>query len=543
MPVSSNKHDYPENIGNTRWGIIISLVLVLCVLIVFLQVRWFEFINYDDPLYVTGNPVVKAGLNPDSFRWALSTPVASNYHPITMLSHMLDCRLYGMNAGQHHMTNMLLHMINTWLLFFVLKRMTGSLWSSALVAFLFGLHPLHVESVAWVSERKDVLCTFFWLAVMWAYNRYVKNPGFFRYVPIVIFFVLGLLSKPMLVTLPFVLVLLDYWPLGRLCEPLSGSRNRHVFIEKIPLFLISAVFCIITFAVQKSGGSIVAQSVYPLDIRISNALISYVIYLIKMFCPIQLAVIYPHPGVVLKWQAAGAFLIMFAITLAALKFRKNTPYFIIGWLWFVGTLVPVIGIVQVGSQAMADRYTYVPLIGLFVAMAWGLLKLAAFHRYFQKIIAGFIIVALLLMMLKTTQQVALWQNSITLFTHATRVTANNAVAHKNLGLALAEKGRLDESYLQFLEVTKIRPDSAEAHHNVGTYFMLTDRPDQALRHYKKVLEIDPGYEKTHNNMGLIFLRQEKINAAISSFRKALDLKPDYVEANTNLTEALSIQKP
>ncbi|MBW2569478.1 MAG: glycosyltransferase family 39 protein [Deltaproteobacteria bacterium] len=355
--------------------IIICLFLIITTLAVYWQVTNHEFLNYDDDIYITKNHHVQAGLNLESAIWSFTsgTMVSNYWHPLTWLSHMLDFQLYGMNAGGHHMTSLLFHITNTLLLFFIFRRMTGNIWQSGCVAALFALHPLHVESVAWVAERKDVLSTFFWLLTMLAYCRYVEKPVLIRYFIVLLFFVLGLMSKPMLVTLPFVLLLMDYWPLGRiqLGQAIKEGNVKsqktsffHLVGEKIPFFLLTAVASVAAYITQQKGGALTCMDLMLLKIQIANALVSYVSYIGKMLWPGKLAVFYPHPGTLPIWESVVAGLLLISITAFVVIPRRRFPYLFVGWFWFIGTLVPVIGLVKVGSFAMADRYTYVPLIGL-----------------------------------------------------------------------------------------------------------------------------------------------------------------------------------
>ena len=546
---------------------LISLFLVIVTLSVYWQVRNFAFNNYDDEPYVTKNQYVRRGLSFEGIIWAFSASHSANWHPLTWLSHMLDVQLYGMNPGQHHMTNLLFHIVNTLLLFLVFRRMTGHLWRSGFVAALFALHPLHVESVAWVAERKDVLCAFFWMLTVWSYIRYVERPGISRYLPVLLFFILGLMSKPMIVTLPFVLLLLDFWPLGRI------RSIFHLVWEKIPLFILSTASSVVTLFVQQSGGTLGSLDVYSLSVRIANALVSYVSYLIKMMWPFHLAVFYPHPGMLPFWKVAGASLLLASISMVAIRVVKRHPWFIVGWLWYIGMLVPVIGIVQVGLQGMADRYTYVPLIGIFIIIVWGVSELVAGWRYKKiglRAIGG---VSLLVLMATTYVQAGYWKNSITLFERALDVTSNNYVAlnnlaralveqgraaeaisyysealsvdpdvvnlYNNLGIALAKDGRLDEAVSYYSKALRIDPDYAKVHNNLSVAFAMLGRIDEAIGHSLEALRIDPDYSEAHNNLGISLIRKGKIEEAIFHFRKALRIRPDYAHANQNLKNALS----
>ena len=438
---NTDKH----RIANIRYDFLVCLFLVIATLAVYWQVRNYSFVNYDDHMYVTQNHNVQAGLTLESITWSFTTIQASNWHPLTWISHMLDCQLYGMNPGRHHLTNVLLHILNSLLLFLVFMRMTGKLWQSGFVAALFALHPLHVESVAWISERKDVLSTFFWMLSLWGYLRYVERPGACRYLLLFFLFILGLMTKPMLVTLPFVLLLLDYWPLNRFQFGSSGDCNYSIqrpfdfglVWEKTPLFLLAAVSSVMTYIVQKSGGAVNSLATIPFHDRIANAIVSYVSYIGKMIWPDNLAVFYPYPKSILLWKVAGAGLLLVVVSVVIFRMVRTKPYFAVGWLWYIGTLVPVIGLVQVGSQGMADRYTYVPLIGIFVIIAWGVPDFMPKWRY-KKIGFTVTIAAILAIIMITTRlQIRYWSDSLTLFKHAFEVTTvDNCIVHGKLGEAL-----------------------------------------------------------------------------------------------------------
>ena len=423
----------------------VALLLAAVVLAAFWPVLGAGFIAYDDAVYVTKNPNVQRGFDAASLKWAWSSFYALNWHPLTWMSHTLDWRLFGPRPAGHHLTSLLLHVANTLLLFLVLVRATGATGRSAAAAALFGIHPLHVQSVAWVAERKDVLSTLFWMISMMAYVRYARAPSLPKYLVVAAAFALGLAAKPMLVTLPFALLLLDVWPLGR-----WGARGaRFLLAEKLPLIALSAIFGAVTFAAQRSGGGIASAEVVPLGLRVSNALVSYVRYLGKTIWPRGLAIFYPHPLDTLPaWQVLGAALFLTAVTLTAVRQRRGHPYLLFGWLWYVGTLVPVIGLVQVGAQAMADRYTYVPAIGVFVAACWGVAALLdrlmprrpAASRRWAAILGS---AAVLLLAVATRAEAGFWRDSRTLFEHALAATKNNYTAHTGLGSALAAKGSVD----------------------------------------------------------------------------------------------------
>ena len=466
----------------------ICLAIALTTLVVYWQLRDNDFVNFDDPGYISQNEHVKAGLTWEGIVWAFSQSHAFNWHPLTWISHMLDCELYSLNAGGHHFTNLLFHIVNALLLFLLLNRMTKNLWASAFVAAAFALHPLHTESVAWASERKDVLSTFFWILTTWAYVWYVERRGIARYILVMLFFVLGLLSKQMLVTLPFVLLLLDYWPLKRFgfeerssmrgVRPVVSVTIRQSILEKVPLFILSVAASIIVFSVQQ--GTVVMKSIleYSLAYRLANAVVAYTLYIGKMFWPIHLAIIYPHQGDKLPaWQIAGAILLMLCITTAVIYKLRRRPYLGVGWFWYLGTLVPVIGLVQVGNQALADRYTYVPLTGLFIIVAWGMSDMLGRLRYRKVVLSLLGIISLAVLGVLSSRQVRHWRNGITLYEHATKVVANNWLAHNMLGRLFASQGNFEKAIEEYNKALKIEPDNALPNTNLGTALAQQGRLD------------------------------------------------------------------
>ena len=412
-----------------RRPLLLAAALALLTLAAFLPSLENGFVNLDDGFYVTGNPMVKRGLTGEGFAWAWTANVANNWHPLTVLSHMLDCTLFGLHAAGHHGTSLLLHVANVLLLFEVLRRMTGAPWRSAAVAGLFAVHPLHVESVAWVAERKDVLSAFFWILAMGAWSRYARQPSIGRYLLVALMMALGLMAKPMVVTLPFALLLLDVWPLER-------PRTGWLMVEKLPLLALSAVASLVTLRYQTT--SLVPLEVLPWHVRLANAAISYGVYLGKTILPRKLAVFYPIPIEISAWKAVGAAALLLVLTALAVWKARKAPWLLVGWLWFLGTLVPVIGLVQVGRQAMADRYTYIPSIGLFLAVCWGLPELSAISesRRWRTALAGATVLILLVLTAATRAQVRHWSNGVTLFRHALAVTRGNYVAHEALAKAL-----------------------------------------------------------------------------------------------------------
>jgi len=532
-----------------RQKLIICLFLVAASLLIYSQSINFDFVYYDDELYVTENPFVKAGLTLEGIYWAFTSGYAANWHPLTWLSHMLDVDLYGLNPMGHHWTNLQIHIVNTILLFLVFNRMTGALWQSSLVAALFAVHPLHVESVAWVAERKDVLCTLFWILSMWAYAGYVRYSTKIRYVSSIILFTLGLMAKPMIVTLPFVFLLLDYWPLKRFQSGQSGNgdnlQQRLVALgliwEKIPFFILSAASSVVTYLVQQSGGAVKYLDAFPFHARIGNAMVSYASYIGKMIWPINLAVFYPFPETIPLWQAAGAGVLLASVTVLVFRAAGSKPYLAVGWLWYVGTLVPVIGLVQVGSQSMADRYTYIPLIGLFIIVVWGLSDISAKWRVQRIIPAIFSSVMLISFMICAWFQVRHWQNGITLFTHVLNVTQNNDIAHGELGYALDQHGKSDEAIINYSKALQINPDYKEAHNNLGDTLARQGNFKDAIYHYNQALRIDPNYVASHNNLGIVLARQGNFKDAVYHYKQALKSNSKYARAYYNLGKIFTNQ--
>jgi len=535
---------------NVRPELLVCLFLVIAILVVYWQVRNFQFVNYDDRQYVTKNHHVQAGLTTESVRWAFTAIHASNWHPLTWLSHMLDCQIYGMNPGRHHMTNVLFHILNTLLLFLVFKRMTGGLWQSGFVAALFALHPLHVESVAWVAERKDVLSTFFLMLTLWSYTRYVEDSEFKKYLLVILFFIIGLMAKPMLVTLPFVLLLLDYWPLKRFQLGSSGDKNYTIkkpfywglIWEKTPLFLLSAVSSVGTYLAQKSSGAVHSLASIPFHVRIGNAIVSYVSYIGKMIWPNNLAVLYPYPESKILWKVAGAVLLLIVVSVVAFRTKRTKPYFVVGWLWYLGTLVPVIGFVQVGLQAMADRYTYVPLIGIFIIIAWGVPDWVQKWRYRRIGIAAATIAILAILIITARLQVRYWSNSVTLFEHALDVTVDNSIAHLNLGEALAEQGKINAAVIHYYEALRIKPGLVAPHLNLGVALKEEGKLNEAIDHFTTALRLKPDCVEAQYELGDTLNKKGDFAGAVKHYQEAIRIKPDYTEAYNNIGVILARQK-
>lgn len=553
--------DLPSGVHNRRITVGICLLLTGLSLAVFSQTIRYDFVNFDDDMYVYNAPAIQAGPTLKGMVAAFTSPHARNWHPLTTLSHMLDCRLYGLNAGGHHATNVVLHTIAALLLFRVLRQMTGTSWKSAIVAALFAVHPLHVESVAWVSERKDVLSAVFFFLMLDAYVRYARAASTGRYVVVIALFVAGLMSKPMLVTAPIVLLGLDYWPLRRFDQIAStrakakmmqsGNRRRMIqrlFLEKIPLLVLSAAAGIVTFALQKRA----AGSIPPLPFlwRAENAVMSYVIYAWKTFWPTRLAVFYPHPNDALAtWQVVLAIAFLLAITCAAIVWRDKRPYLFTGWSWYLVMLVPVIGFVQVGEQGHADRYTYLPSIGLFLIAVWAAGDLAAVGRVrlSRGIATAGTIVVVAALACTAFIQTSYWRNSETLWTHALAVTTDNDVAHNNLGYLCVDRGELDKAMSHYEAALKIRSGKLDPHYNLGTAFVemnLGDvlarkgQPDDAMDHFEQAIKLQPDYAEAYYNRGNVLFAKGRIDEAIADFEKALQLQPNDADAHTGLGNAL-----
>jgi protein O-mannosyl-transferase len=576
----------------------VAIALVALTLICYQTLKDHQFISYDDEQYITENYRVQAGLSWPNIVWAFTTTDAANWHPLTWLSHMLDCQLYGLNPSGHHWTNLLIHIVNVLLLFFLLHRITGALWRSTTVAALFAVHPLNIESVAWVAERKNVLCALFWLLTIWAYSWYAQKTGWKRYLLVILLFAVALMSKPMAVTLPCVLLLLDYWPLDRIAELASGAGrfklhsdeelNRpfgggarkplsRLVTEKIPLFLLAGASSLITIKAQKAGGAMATSAGIPPASRVTNALVSYAGYLYKMVWPVDLAVFYPHPEASLPhWKVAIAAAVLCAVSGFVVWKGTRLRYLTVGWLWYLGTLIPVIGLVQVGGQASADRYAYIPLMGVFIAIVWLVADWADSLRsrvYVAACVAGLVVLALVI---DTRRQLDYWQNSVTLFVRALQVTSDNYIAYHELGVAyvklsgaLTDAGRpvegkrlLDEGIKDFQAALAIKPDYYIAYMNLGAALTLEGRLDEAIsalnhvlaspvdkgteasaeynlavatagkgdkleaeRHYQKAVLLDPSHYKAYSNLASLQLERGDLVGAAANYLQAAEIYP------------------
>lgn len=521
--------------------LLIYLSLAMITFVAYYQVLSHDFIRYDDDVYVFENSNVTSGISIESAKWALTTPKASNWHPLTWLSHMLDCQLFDLNPGLHHLTNLFFHIANTLLLFAVFKNATSRIWTSAFVAAIFALHPLHIESVAWVAERKDLLSTFFWLLTMLTYLYYTERKTITRYALSLLFFALGLMAKPMLVTLPFVLLLFDYWPLERFSFTKDKFKNiTRLIIEKIPFFLITIASCIITFFVQKGGGAVLKMEVLGINSRIRNAIVSYVVYIEKMFWPRPLAVLYPlsitpQPILIVTISA----LILLTLTAVLLYLGLKKKYLLFGWLWYIGTLVPVIGLIQVGVQAHADRYTYIPLIGLFVIIAWSIPDLLAKLPNRKFILTTSALIILAASTIATFAHLKHWKNSITLFAHTLSVTENNYIMHSNYGNVLKDQGKVYQAIEHFNKALRIKPDFTDVNVNLGNALADLDRFDEAIHNYKKAINAKPNFEKAHYNLAVALAKKGQKDQAIKEYNKTLELDPGNFDAWKNLGTLLS----
>jgi tetratricopeptide (TPR) repeat protein len=568
---------------------IIIVFIAVSVLAAYWQVGGFDFVNFDDPVYITTNKDIRHGLTFDGLKFAFTYVYASNWHPLTWISHMLDIEMFGLNPGMHHLTNVFLHILNSILLFLVFERMTGALLRSAVVAALFALHPIHVESVAWISERKDVLSTFFWMLTMLAYHWYVMNKTISRYLLVALLFGLGLMAKPMLVTLPFVLLLLDFWPLRRneLAFRLASTDSRHeqnlwpdinlpgallLILEKTPLIVMAIIAGSETFYAQWVGGAVNSLGQVHIAMRVQNAITSYVAYLWKMIWPMHLAVFYPYPWHFNTVVVAACLIFLTMVTLTVLIVGKRMPYLATGWLWYLGTLVPVIGIIKVGSQSMADRYTYIPFIGIFVMVVWGLRDIFYRWSYGKAALGSLALIILALLTWATSIQVATWKNSEILFSHALAVTGDNYLAHDNLGVALFDRGDVDgaikhyresirlrrnyvnaqcnlgvalakkkqyaEAFAHYRECLRIKPGYSEAYYNMGVALADLGRKDEAVKQYTEVMKNYPRHENAHRNLGLLLAEKGNFDEAIEHYYKALDADPDNVGTRINLADSL-----
>jgi tetratricopeptide (TPR) repeat protein len=521
--------------------LLIGLLLIVAILAAYWPVQGFGFVNYDDPAFVTDNSHVRPGLTWESIRWAFTSFYTCNWHPLTWLSLMLDVSLFGVNPAAHHIVSVIIHILSALLLFGALRIMTSARWPSALVAALFALHPLHVESVAWIAERKDVLSGLFWMATLLAYAHYARKPGRRRMSLVVFACTLGLLAKPMAVTLPAVLLLIDFWPLGRITFDRGALPRglRQCFVEKLPLFALVIVSCVVTLVAQRQGGAVVPFDIIPFFDRLANGSVAYVKYLGLTVWPAGLAVYYPHArGTLPLWQSLLALLGLLFVSAAAFKWRCRFPYLLAGWLWYLGTLVPVIGLVQVGDQALADRYTYVPLIGIFIIAAWALRDFSRAKRVPAIIIAPLCVAVLSALAIRTSVQAHTWRDSVTLFKHDIEVAGDSFIAHKNLGVALADDYRnFDEAADHCQKAISLNPNDADVYYNLGNALFNGGKTDDAVIAFRAALSLNPALVNAYDNLGNALASRHDFQEAISVWSEELRLDPGEVGAMINIGNA------
>jgi tetratricopeptide (TPR) repeat protein len=528
------------------WGLrvkfIVCMALILTTLAVYWPVKNFSFVNFDDGIYVYENYYVQKGITTNALKWAFSAENKNDthWHPLTWLSHMLDCQLYGLNSGMHHLTSVLLHLANSLLLFLALHKMTAATGRSAIVAALFAVHPINVDSVAWIAQRKSVLSTFFGMASLWAYAHYCLRPTIFRYIQSLGLFALSLMAKPMLVTLPFIFLLIDCWPLKRLrlIRFHPGRQSLRIIYEKLPFMLLSFGLVYLSSSILSRAQNFVTVKTIPMTLRVSNALVSYVAYMGKMVWPKNLSVFYPFPASIPVWQITGAAVVLIFISYWAVKAYGRHPYLLVGWLWYLGALIPAIGLVQVGLwPAMADRFAYFPLIGLFIILSWG--GLALLIRFGLKPTAAVVLAGGLLLIFMTAAhvQVGYWENTATLFRHALDVNEKNTVAYNNLGNALIDQGRYDQAASHYRRAVQLNPANKEAHSNLGIVLAHQNRTDEAIKRFKLALQLDSNYKEAYNNLGFALTKLDRWKEAVKHYEKALLIDSNFIAARKNLAAA------
>ena len=536
----------------TRQMLVIGLVLSALILAVFSRLTGYDFVSYDDANYVSNNPLVRDGLSRQSIAWAFTTRHSGYWHPVTWIAHMLDCQLFGLNAGAHHLGNILIHMANTLLLFSLLSRSAGSVRKSAFVAALFAVHPLHVESVAWIAERKDLLSTFFWLLTLGAYLQYVEQRRKWSYVLAMAVYAIGLMTKPMIVTLPAIFLLLDFWPLNRLARiPKSAQAWRRtgfvLALEKAPFFVLALMSAAVTFLTTKAGGVVPSLDQLTMGMRMKNTVVAYAMYLFKMVWPMDLAVLYPFNPQLPTWKVASSVLLLVAISVLVIAYARRRPYLVTGWLWYLVMLLPVIGLVQAGAQSMADRYSYLSLVGIFIMLTWGVSEVAdytnarrghffLFSTVFRCSAAGLVILALAA---RSWFQVGYWRNTATLFEHAGQVTENNYIAFINRGLIASEEGRFDEALGYYRKALNICPNYSIIYSEMGMTLMQQGKIDAAICAFRHSLDMKPDNPRVYNNLGIALAKQGKLDEAVAHFIKALSIRPDDDQAHQNFIRALT----
>jgi tetratricopeptide (TPR) repeat protein len=529
----------PRSVGfaaATAWA---ALALIVLNVVVYAPLAHFDFVKWDDPQYVTDNATVLGGLTWHGVAWAFTTTHGPYWHPLTWLSHMLAVELFGLDAGGHHIANIILHVATTLVLFALLRKATGALWRSAFVAALFAVHPLHVESVAWIAERKDVLSALFWMLTLGAYGWYAARPAAGRYMTVVGVLACALMAKPMAVTLPFALLLVDVWPLERASFVRTDGWGRLIF-EKLPLLALASAVAAATVILQQGQGDLPAFDVIPLSLRLANALTSYVAYIALMLWPVHLAALYPYPRALPAWWTiAGAASVLVIISTVAIRVVRRHPYVLTGWLWYLGTLVPVIGLVQSGEQSMADRFVYIPLVGLFVIVAWGIPDLLARRperRAALSAVAGAAVVACAMV---ARHQVQYWSDNLTLWQHVVEATGPNFRAEGNLAMALQDAGRNADAVTHYSRAIRINPQFLDAYVNLGLALASEGRTAEAISLYSETLRIKPTDADAHNNLGKLLAERGEVESAIAHFAESVRLRPGFPEAHNNLANALA----
>lgn len=519
----------------------------IVVFAVYGQTIHFQFIyGFDDDLYIAQNERVQEGLNPSNIKWAFTTFYAANWHPVTWLSHMVDAQLFGMNSGKHHLTSVIIHLINAALLYWVLLYLTGSFWSALWVALIFAIHPLHVESVAQIAQRKDLASTFFGLTTIGAFAIYAKRSSYFYYVVSILLFLIGLMAKPMLVTIPVLLLLLDYWPLNRMSLKYgygnflyvgAAKRFSALLFEKTPFIILSLIFCVITIHAQGEGGAVRSLEAFPLMTRLSNAIVSTAMYLLNLLRPVNLTYFYPYPTTIPAWKIAISLTTVLGITVFAFLNANRRPYIIAGWLWFLIALLPVIGIVQVGGQSMADRYAYLPSIGIYIIIAWILSDIQEISRRYARYLCYGLSIWMTILMTSAWIQVGFWKDSLTLFQHALQITEDNYVTHYNVGVMLYNEGRIEDAGRHYSKAIRIHPNYAKAHNNLGAILAEAGKHEAAMKHYAKAIRLRPDFADAYANMGASLAKQGKNKRAIEYFQRALEVNPESASIFSNLAVA------
>jgi tetratricopeptide (TPR) repeat protein len=570
-------------------SIFVVLMLIILILGVYWSVQNYEFINFDDNIYVTENSHIQSGITLDGFRWAFGTKYFGLWNPLVWLSFMLDYQLFGFNAGGYHWTNVIIHVFNTILLFSLFRNLTGAVWRSAFVAALFAIHPINVESVAWVAERKNVLSTFFWMLTMLSYVWYVKQPNWKRYLPVFVSFALGLMSKPMLVVLPFVLLLLDYWPLNRTAINTQNETNiqatlkagkeklNFLILEKTPLFILSTILMCITIYSHQSDSAPQSKRIIASFFmqRINNAIFSYAMYLKKLFWPTDLSIPYLYLNIPI-WHLFLSAIFLIIITILVCKYFKKYPYLPVGWFWYLGTLIPVLGIVQIGEHTMADRYAYVPFIGLFVIIAWGAEQISSKKIYLKKPFIFASVLIIVFLSAATYNQIKLWANTATLFEDALKKDPNNYVAYSvigremlnngenekalycygmaiklspgfygayiNEGIVLMAMGKRYDALKFFKKAMRLDKFSANAYYDIGLFYIADNKLDESIPYFIKAVEIKPDYKEAYNDLGVVLVKKGRIQEGILQFQKALHINPYYKDSQKNLQIALEMNK-